>query len=108
MTIAIEVLAEDGLEILQRGAFSRHRAACDISGEVTVAVDTPHRVLVGAGLLPGNVVTTAGELHRANHGPRPGCHGCAKLLQLGAQRVAAGNIEEVIVARLNERGGSVD
>src|SRR5579872_5542603 len=108
MTIAIEVLAEDGLEILQRGALSCHRAACDISGEVTVAVDTPHRVLVGASLLPGNVVTTAGDSDGANHRPRPRCHGSTKLLQLGAQRVAAGNIEEVIVAGLNKRGGSVD
>ena len=65
--VAIQVLIENRLERFQCIAIPRYRAD-QITGVVAVAVGGPHRVLVSASILPGNVVATC-RLHRPDRRP---------------------------------------
>src|SRR5260221_5204884 len=75
--IAIQVLVEAGLQRFQCGAGSRHDAD-GVRDAVAAAVGIPHRVLIGARVLPGHFVAAC-RLLRAVRSPRPpelaGYHG---------------------------------
>src|SRR5258708_6569867 len=67
--IAIQVLVEAGLQRFQCGAGSRHDAD-GVRDAVAAAVGIPHRVLIGARVLPGHFVAAC-RLLRAVRSPRP-------------------------------------
>ena len=66
--VAVEVLVEGGLEGFQRRVVARDRAD-EIRQVVAVAVGAPDRVQAGAGVMPGDVVAAARNLHRADRRP---------------------------------------
>ena len=65
---------------------------------VAAAVSAPDRVLTGRRALPGDVIATAGNLHRADRGPTAtelaSRHRRAAVFELRAQAAAAGGVEE--------------
>ena len=65
---AIEILAETGLEHLQRRARAGHNGA--LREPVAAAVDGPHEILIGGAVLPGHLVAAA-SLLGADRRPGP-------------------------------------
>src|SRR5262249_54395900 len=80
--VAIQILVEAGLRILQRGARARDDA--DIRYVIAAAVRLPDRVLIRTPVLPRNLVAARRRLH-AQRRPRPELanrHGLVLIAQL--------------------------
>ena len=76
--VAIEVLVEDGLEVLQRRTGARN-AAGEIGDVVAIAVGAPDVEQPGGGVVEGDIVAARGVLgaDRRPAGPHAGCDWCA-------------------------------
>src|SRR5579871_4202796 len=105
--VGVEVLVENGLEVFQRGAVAGEIVA-DVRDEVALAVEAPDREGLAADHLPCEIVASASDLDRAYGYVGAGGDGDPALFHGRAQRAATGDVEEVVVAGLNEGGGAVD
>ena len=97
---------ESGLQRFQRGAASRPDGD-KIREVVAAAIGAPHRVLIGAGHLPGHIVA-ARSLFRADRRPATklaGRNSRTAVFQLGAS-AAADAIKIENVANLDQAGRS--
>src|SRR5262245_21374338 len=103
--VSVQVLLEAGLERLEGKVIARHNAD-SIRGVVAATVGVPNRVLVGASILPRNLVPAC-RLLRADRRPGATLTNKVRAAKFERRARAAAVVKEKMIPNLGQVGRSI-